>query len=210
MRIGLAGHGVGQAWDAARVQRRPPAGKARHRQVEAAPEEVNGADFAEEARPESRKHAMRGKQDAPEAIGEIAIVGGVEAVPAEGDAAGDLAGQRVDRRVEPEFGERRHHLTVELGHRFRREHDLAGMVVARLHPKEVIDEIEIDLEGAVAGGHRRGRQAASGHVERHVPGVVEPGLARQADLADDLGPQMQRLVGRLPRRIRQVGPALGD
>lgn len=62
----------------------------------------------------------------------------------------------------------------------------------------MIDEIEVDLKCARAIGDRRGRQAVAGDVQRDVPGMIQPGRTRQANLADDLGPGMQRRIGLAP------------
>ena len=45
-----------------------------------------------------------------------------------------------------------------------------------------------------------------GDVQRDVPGMIQPGRAREADLADDLGPQLQRFASLTPRRGRQFRP----
>ena len=70
----------------------------------------------------------------------------------------------------------------------------------------MIDEVEVDLERARAVRNRRGRQPARGDVKRDVPGMIEPGRAREADLADDLGPQMQRRIGLAPPGGGQFRP----
>src|SRR5665213_905881 len=70
----------------------------------------------------------------------------------------------------------------------------------------MIDEIEVDLEHARAVRNWRGRQAARGDVKRDVPGVIEPGGARETDLADDLSPQMQRRIGVAPLSGGQFRP----
>src|SRR3546814_8066471 len=49
---------VGQPRNATRVQRRRPAGEARHREIEAAPEEVDGADLAEIPGAEALQHPI--------------------------------------------------------------------------------------------------------------------------------------------------------
>ena len=70
-------------------------------------------------------------------------------------------------------------------------------------------KIEIDLERARAVRNRPGGQPARGDVERDVPGMIEPGRARQPDLADNLRPQLQRRGGVRPGGVRQFGPAVG-
>ena len=78
--------------------------------------------------------------------------------------------------------------------------------VAGGNPQGVIEKVEFDLEGARAIWNRRGRQSARGDVQRDVPGMVQPGFAREPDLADDLGPQLQRFASLTPRRGRQFRP----
>src|SRR6266849_6251371 len=188
--------------------RRLSSGKARHGQIKAAPEKMHRAHFAEKAGAEMRKHVVRREQHAPETVGIVAIVGGVREVPIEWDAISDLARHRRDGNLDVEFGERRAQLAEELRNRLWREHELTEVPVAGSYPQHMVDKVEIELEGAGAVRDRRGRQAARGQVQRHVPGVVEPRRLRQAYLADDLRPQMQRLAGILPSRIGQLRPPI--
>src|SRR5258707_11303350 len=62
----------------------------------------------------------------------------------------------------------------------------------------MIEEIEVDLKAARAIRHRRRRQPSACHVKRHLPPMIDHRRAGEADLADDLGPQMQRGAGILP------------
>ena len=62
------------------------------------------------------------------------------------------------------------------------------------------DEIEIELKAAIAVGDERGGKAAWRRIKHDVPGLIEPRRLREADLADDLRPQMQRRIGILPGR----------
>src|SRR5581483_4896891 len=120
--------------------RRPPSGKARHREIEAAPEEMHRGDLAEEGTAEMREHMVGGEQDAPEAVGIIAIIGRMHAILGKRDGIRDLVGHCVDADVEPEIGERGENLHIELGDRRRLEYELAYMAVAHAQPKHVIDE----------------------------------------------------------------------
>jgi len=74
--------------------------------------------------------------------------------------------------------------------RHRPEHELAPMSVATAQPKNVVDEIELDLKVNAVRGYERRAQAAGGYAQRHVPGVIDPGRERQTNLADDLCPQL--------------------
>src|SRR5687767_8251778 len=70
----------------------------------------------------------------------------------------------------------------------------------------MLDEIEVDLKCAGLVRNRRGSEAASGDVQRHVPRVNLPWRLRQSDLADDLRPEMERLTRGLPVAKGEFGP----
>ena len=72
----------------------------------------------------------------------------------------------------------------------------------------MINEIETNLEDVKAVRNRRSSQAACGEVERNVPRVVNPRRLREANLADDLRPHVERLRRLLPLRKRQSRPKL--
>ena len=105
-----------------------------------------------------------------------------------------------------EFGERGHDRGVKAGDGFSGQGKLPRRAVAGRNPQDMIDEVEIDLKVAHAVRDRRGRQPARGDIERDMPGMVQPGRAHKTNLADDLGPQMQRFVGVAPGRGRQFRP----
>jgi len=64
----------------------------------------------------------------------------------------------------------------------------------------MVDEIEVELKGAIDVGDERGGKAAWRRIQHDVPGMIEPRRLREADLADDLRPEMQRRIGILPGR----------
>src|SRR5262252_4086565 len=72
------------------------------------------------------------------------------------------------------------------------------------------DEIEVDLkiEPAIVRD-RRGREAAAGQVQRHLPPMVYHRRLGEADLADNLCPKMQGSAGILPRLEGQRRPVSG-
>src|SRR6202044_3180467 len=80
VRVGLAGDRVG-----AFARRSGAAGEARDREIEAAPEEMYGADFSNEARGELLEDLVGLDEDAPEAVRGVGVVGGVLGVLCEGD-----------------------------------------------------------------------------------------------------------------------------
>ena len=61
-----------------------------HRQIERAPEEVDRAALADEARAKLLEDPIGLHEDAPEAVGVLRIVGAVRFVPIEADRIGDL------------------------------------------------------------------------------------------------------------------------
>src|SRR6185437_10857592 len=72
----------------------------------------------------------------------------------------------------------------------------------------MVDQVEVDLKRARAVGDRRGRETARGDIQRDVPGMIEPWCPCEADLADDLGPQMQRVIGAAPGGGGQFRPGI--
>jgi len=80
MRGGLAHNGVG-----ARFRRRAAPGKARHRQIKAAPKEMHRATFAEKAPAEHLKDPVDLHQDAPKAVGVLRIVRSMHMIVRKGD-----------------------------------------------------------------------------------------------------------------------------
>src|ERR1044071_309198 len=97
--------------------RRAPAGEARYGEVEAAPEEVDGAGLAHEVRAEDLKGVVRARERSPEAVGVLAVVCAVLLVLLEGHRVRDFDGRRPDFRPDAQLVQTRLDLGVELGHR---------------------------------------------------------------------------------------------
>ena len=116
----------------------------------------------------------------------------------EANGIGKFDRHRVDVDVDPEVVERSHELPVELSHRLRLQFQFTDVAVAGFDHQLVVDEIEAHLEGTVAVGNGRGRQATGGDVERDAPPVIDRRALLQAHLADDLRPHVQSVVGGLP------------
>jgi hypothetical protein len=70
----------------------------------------------------------------------------------------------------------------------------------------VIDEVKDDVERSPSMGHCWRGKSARGHQKRCVPPVIDERSERDAHLADDLRPKMQRVAGFAPRRERQIRP----
>src|ERR1700723_1518085 len=190
----------------ARMARRTPARKAGHGEIEAAPEEMHRARFAEESGAELLEHAVDVDQDLQEAPHRVRVVGGVLAVQRKPDRLRQFTWHLIDDDINVEFCERSHHRRIEARDRLSGQRKAPPAAAAGRNPQIVIDEVEVDLERAHAVRDRRGRKPARGDVKGNVPGVVEPGGPREADLADDLGPQMQRRVGFTPLGDGQFRP----
>src|SRR5205085_9982371 len=79
--------------------------------------------------------------------------------------------------------------------------------IIALDEKLVRDEIEIKLECALAVRDRRCGQPARGHIERHVPPMIDERRLRKTNLADDLRPHVQGRISILPFGERQRRPS---
>jgi hypothetical protein len=115
----------------------------------------------------------------------------------------------VDPNPDVGLGQRRQEAVVEVSDRLGCQRQAPRRAVAGLDQERVIDEVEIDLERAPFMRDRGSGQATRRHVQGHVPRMIDPRRPGQPDLADDLGPQMQRRAGVLPGLIGQSGPWLG-
>src|SRR5439155_20928508 len=73
VRVGLARDPVGEVRDTAGVARRRTPREACHGEVEAAPEEMDGAALADETGTERLQHAVRLYEHAPEALGVLRV-----------------------------------------------------------------------------------------------------------------------------------------
>ena len=70
------------------------------------------------------------------------------------------------------------------------------------------DKVEVDLKRSRAIGNRPRHEA--GRVRQsYVPGVIRPWSKRQANIANDLCPQMKRCIGVTPGLERQTRPGFG-
>jgi len=114
----------------------------------------------------------------------------VRDVVGERDGFHDLDRASQDLDAHPERVQGGHRRVEKARDRTRLEGDDPDVAGGGSHDEPVVDEVELDLKASDAIRYRRGRQAARGDVQRDMPGMVQPGRAHQANLADDLGPQM--------------------
>jgi hypothetical protein len=201
VRVGLTSDRIGAVagWG-------PAAGEAGHGQVQAVPEQMHRALFAAVPARELLEHGIRPIQDLPEPPHILRVVGGVLSVGRERGghrhavgvlADGDVHAQPRQQLVEP---------AVEAGHR-QPVVEPEGSLLATVgpHDQQVVDEVEVDLKADLTVVQPAGGQATDVQVQGHMPPVVAGRGGGQLDLADDLGPQVQGRLGRLPRLQRQLG-----
>ncbi len=206
MRVGLARDPVGEVRYAAGVQGSAPPGEARHREVEAPPEEVHRAHLAPVTAPELLEHAVGLDQRQEEPVGGFRIVRPVRPVLVEGGLVLDLVRLPMDPHLEAEGRQALEDLSIEVRDRLRLEGDALLGPVARLHAQNMLDEVEVDVDRSIAERYRRRTEAARRHVESDVPGVVDPGRSGEPDLPDDLGPPVERRAGVLPALVGDSRP----
>src|SRR5512143_1946341 len=99
--------------NAAGMPRRAAAGKARHREIEAAPEEVHRARLAEETGAELLEHPVGVDEDLEKAPHGIRVVGSMSIVLREPDRLRQFVGHLVDGNEDAEFREISHDSCVE-------------------------------------------------------------------------------------------------
>ena len=191
------------------MARRRSAREARRRQIETAPEEVDRAGLADEAGLEALQHAVGLAHRPPQQLRVARVVRAMPLVLVERNGVSDLDRMGRDGDVDAAASKPRHELAIEPRDGTRLEDHREGAGVAVGDVQTVLDEVEIHLERSVPVRDRRGRQAAGGHVQRHVPPVVERRRQSEPDLADDLDPPVQGRDGRLPVPPGQLGPPGG-
>ncbi len=123
------------------------------------------------------------------------------------DGVGELDGHRPDSGFQPEGFKPLHDILVEVGNRAWSQRQGFHSAVTHRDDQAVVDKIVVDLEAAPAlMGDRRGRQPAARHVERNLPPMVHQRRLAEPDLADDLGPQVERRARILPLVEWKFGP----
>ena len=185
------------------------AGEARVGEVEAVPEEMDGALLAAEPAGELVEDGVGPAQHPPVALDVLALVAGVLLVLGERRRDRDPERRLDDLDVEPVFAEQPVQARVEGCDREAvLEREPGGDAAVGAQDEAVIDEVEGQVEAHVAVRQAAGGQAAHVHVERDVPPVVARLRRCQLDLADDLRVQVQRLLRLLPGGVRELGQSL--
>ena len=119
VRIGFARDGVGQSGHAARMGRRGPSGEPGHREIEAAPEEMDRARLADKAAAEELEDAIRLHERAPEAMGGGCVISGVDPVLRKADRIRNFVRRLLDRDRNAHAVEKIEGRAIEIGDRLR-------------------------------------------------------------------------------------------
>ena len=173
------------------MNRRAPPREARHGEIEAAPEEMHRAHFAEKTAAEQLEDAIGLNQRAPETIRCGGIVARMDMIFGKADRVRNFIRQLVDGNRDADALQKIPHLGIEVGNALSAERQRAFHAVAAARDKTMRDEIEFEFEDIVADGHRRSAEAARGDVKRYLPAMIQPRRQLQPDLADDLRPELQ-------------------
>ena len=160
---GLARDPVGQVRYPARMIRRPPPREAGDREIQSAPEQVNGTGLTEKGSSEPVVYPVDGHQGLVVALHGFLIIGPVAVIRAERDGVGDLVRRVAEGRCAAEVGNQLHELRAERrdGGRLERERRLATVAAGAEDPMVV--KVEQNL-CARAVGDRRGGQASDASV----------------------------------------------
>ena len=203
VRIGLPSHAVRPRTLGGTPPREP-----RHREVEAAPEEVHRTAFPEKRCAKPPEHVIRLDQDAPVPIGILRIVRCVRFIGREADRLLHLDRNGPELYVHVQFLECGEIRPVEFRHRLGAQRDLLHRSFACPEDELVLDEVELRVERAGPVEHGAGREAPGSDAEGDVPPVVLRRSEREAGLSDDLRPHVERGVRVLPCLERQVRPGI--
>ena len=176
--------------------------KAGYRQIEAAPEEMHGADLAEVARAEALQHPISSDRGVEETRHGLDVVGSIGVVLNEWNRVGHFIGTAVEVRRAADRTEQIAEAPVEVSNRHRAEAELCPAAISGAAAHCMVEEIEVDLDCVRAIGNERCREAPRVNVERRVPGVVDPGRTGEPVLADNLEIEMQSRAGfrAIPRK----------
>jgi hypothetical protein len=174
------------------------------------PEEVHWARLAVEPAAELLEDGVRPVEDAPEACDGFVVPRGVFGVFAERRRHRDTERLLKNRDVDAQVAEGLVQVGVEPRNRHAaREREGLDPPVPTLHDESVVDEVERDLELGFPVVEATRGQAANVDVERRVPPVVARRRRGQADLAEDLAVEVERILGRAPVCEVKLGESHG-
>jgi hypothetical protein len=116
-------------------------------------------------------------------------------VVGEGDRGIDLIGPRPNLHRDAELVERTHRLGIEIGDRLRLERDPTGAALTGSDVQPVLDEVKLDVKHVRFVWNRGCGQTSGTDVGGYPPPVVDHRRVCESNLADDLGPHVQRVTG---------------
>ena len=132
-------------------------GKTRDRKIKTAPEKMNRAALAAEARAKLFEHAIGLSEHAPESVRVFRIVGAMFLVFVELNRIRDFVWQQVDLDRETELVERVHDFAVKFRDGLGLQFQNARRAVAFQNAQLMIDKIKTNLESVGAVRDRRSR-----------------------------------------------------
>ena len=124
MAIGLARHRVGQGRNAAGMERSGASREARHRKVEAAPEQMDRAHLAEIGRAEALQHPIDRDRRVEKARHGLGSIGPLCLVVVNGTGSGTSLGPPVEFGRAAERADEIEKACVKVGNRHRAEREL--------------------------------------------------------------------------------------
>ena len=175
-------------------------------QIEGTPEEMHRTCLPEESTFEPCQGAVGVQQHVKESLSELGIVRSVATIVQERDRRVDLNGYRPYLHGNSQGLEHAHVFSIKVRYRLRSQRDAARCAVARVHDQPMVDEIELDVEGARSVRDRRRDQSARADVQRHVPPVILRRCQGKSRFPDDLHPHVQGVVRVPPFRELQARP----
>src|SRR6516165_12389535 len=165
-------------------RRRGAAGKARHRQIETAPEEMHRTRLPDEAGTKFIHHAIGLQQGQPEFLSVDRIVLRMGAVPVERYGILYFTRHRPDVNVDSETLEALHEFIIEVGDRLRFERNVFDTAITGLDYQLVMNEVKNDIERSPSIRYCLCSKPARGHQKCCVPPVIDERSERDAHLAD--------------------------
>src|SRR5690606_914230 len=196
---------VRQRGYAARMKRRTPPRKSGDCEIEAPPEQVNGAGFTHEGRSEAFEHAVERDQGAMKASYGVTVVRTVAMVFRERHRVGDFVRPPVEDWRAAELRDQPDEIRMKRGNRGRREWKRCLTAVAAPADDLVISKVEQDLDAGAVGDQRRG-QPDWCHIEGRGPRMVDPRRMGQPVLTGYLQIEMQGRTGLAPAQIIELRP----
>jgi len=180
--------------------------KAGNCQVEGAPKQVYGTALTNESPAEGLEYAGDLDHGPPEVGHRIRIVAAVVYIFVEGRIVGQLVGTRMDIDMQSHIIQSLHEFPVEISHGAGFEVQVTLFLKSRPDIEFVLDKIEFDLKQATVVRDTARSKTSRRHVERYVPGMVDPGHRPHADLADNLQPLVEGIEGITPGGVIEFGP----